>query len=405
MSDVNRLLCLNHGINAATNTFGTVPASMTAQLQPRSSVPSLLPRQRTTIERPLYVADGRRLPQILGARDVGPIELPLEFKGVNSNTGGAVSDWEAKMEQGNLLASIFGAVGVATSSAAPTASGSAGGVLTASSSVIQNLDIILFSTSSGGPYIRQVVSGGGSTSLVLDREFAGTATGTIVRLARWSVDPDLIDHKAIWFNAEWANFRRRYNDCAPSQMVLGFPNAGLVTFDSTWLPNDWSDQAEANPAFAAPAAGNPIVVSAAVFKMIETSYLLRNATLTISNGLAVRETMAGANGVQGAVCADKTNVMLEGEIFIGANDGTIGEMVDDSITPTLDSFLGSDATAGDAITVRDISLQVGTLAGGCMYVRIPEADIRGVVVEGGAFPVFKFQAMATGSAPLHLGVG
>lgn len=405
MTTVNRLLSLRHGINAAVNTFGTVPATMTLPLQPRASVPSLLPRQRTPIDRPLYVVDGRRLPQIQGIKDVGAIDLPLEFKGVSGNTGAAVAAWEAVMEQGTLLASIFGAVGTATSGAATTCSGTAGATLTVVSGTnIPDLSMILFTTTTG-TFIRQVVSGGGTTTLTLDRSASGTASGTVVRLGVYSVAPSTTDHKGIWFDAEWTEFRRRYNDCAPSSLKLGFPNSGLVTMDSTWLPNDWSDQAEADPAFSAPTAGNPIVISAATFMIAEVAYMLRNATLTIDNGTQVRETMAGANGVQGAVCADKTNIMLEGELFIGGNSGSIGELVDDSGTPTLDSFLGSDAVAGSAITTRDIALQVGTVAGGCMYLRLPAADFRGQVVEGGAFTVFKFSAMATGSAPLHLGVG
>ncbi len=405
MADIGRLLSLTAGLNASLNLFDSAPGSF-LPLLPRSSVPSLLPRGRTPIERPIVTVDGRRLPRIHGARDIGAIEMPLEFKGANNNTGGAVATWEDKLEAGVLLASLFGAVATATVGAAPTVAGGSGTALTASSTALANLDIVLVPTSAGGE-IRQVVSGGGTTSLVLNAALVGTPTNaaTIIRLGRYAHSPSTTNHKHVWFNAEWENARRRYRDCAPSAFSLTIPNTGLVEFDSTWMPNDYDDTAEANPAFVSPTAGSPIVSGGNTFIVAAKSLMLRSAKLTVGLGLAMRETSTGANGVKGGVCADKTAVMLEGECYVGDDVGTIGELVDDSGTPSLDDILGTDAALGAAITTRDVMLQVGTVPGACMFIRLPEADIRGQVVEGGAFNVLKFSAMACGATPLYLGVG
>lgn len=408
MTDVSRLLSLTYGINAAAQTIGTAPLSFNPLL-PRSQVGSMFPRSRTPIDRPLYSVDGRRFPRIHGVKDIAAIDVPLEFKGVNSNTGAAVAAWEAKMEQGNLLASLFGALGVATTGAAPTVSSNGPATLTVSSSVLADLDIILVTTSTGVE-ARQIISGGGTTTVTVDRNWVGTPTAasTVIRAARWQVSTALTAHLPIWFNAEGENWRRRYADCQPNSMTLNVPNAGLVEFDCQFLPNDWDDQVEADPAFSAPTAGSPIVSGGSAFFIGSTPYMLRNARLTMANGAVMRETTTGINGVRGGVCTDKTNIMLEGELYVGNNTGTVGELVDDAGTPSLNDILGDGLSTGAAITTYDIALQVGTAAGAALYVRIPAADIRSAGVrEGGPFAVLPFQAMATTpttGAPMTLGV-
>lgn len=414
MTDVNRILSLSYGLNAAAQTIGTAPGSF-ATLLPRAGVPSLLPRTRTPIDRPLYSADGRRFPRVHGVKDIGAIDLPLEFKGINSNTGAGITvagGWEAKMEQGNLLASLFGATAaVTTAGAAPTVSSSGAATLVVSSSVLADLDIILVQTSTGVE-ARQVISGGGTTTVTVDRNWVGTptASSTVIRAARWGVSTSLTAHLPVWFDVEGENWKRRYADCQPNSMVLNIPNAGLVEFDSQFLPNNWTDEADGALSFVAPTAGSPIVSGGSGFFIGNTPYMLRNARLTLNNGAVMRETTTGINGVRGGVCTDKTNIMLEGELYVGDNGGTIGEVVDDSGTPPLNDILGDGTSIvpGSAVSTYDIALQVGLAAGAALYIRIPAADIRSAGVrEGGPFAVLPFQAMATApssGAPLTLGV-
>lgn len=404
MTDVSRLLSLTAGINAALNSIGTAPGAFTA-IQPRSTVPSLLPRSREAIDRPLPSQDGRRFPRLQGRRNIDAINLPLELKGINNNTGGAVADWEAKQEAGMLWPSLFGAVAAATLNAAPTATSAAGVVLTASTNVLANLDIIGVATDKGLEW-RQVVSGGGTTTPSMNAALLGTVVpgSTIIRAARYTHAPSTTNHKHVWFNAEWENLRRRYSDCAPGGFEIVIPTTGIVEFNSTWLPNDWSDQAEADPAFSAPTAGQPVVSGGCSFIIAAKALMMLNAKLTVDNGTVMRESSTGVNGVVGGVCADKTRVMLEVEVYVGNDSPTIGELVDDSGTPSLDNILGSDAAIGDAITTRDVMLCVGVTAGASIFMRLPEADIRGEVVEGGPFNRAKLTCMATGSTPLYFGV-
>lgn len=408
MTDVTRLTSLTYGINASATTIGTAPAAF-ATVLPRSSPTSFLPRSRQAIDRALYSVDGRRFLRVFGVKDIGELSLPIEMKGVNSNTGAPVGAWEAKMEQGNLLASIFGAVGIITSGAAPTVTSGTGATLVVSTNVLADNDIILVTTSIGTE-ARQIVSGGGTTTVTVDRNWVGTptASSTVIRAGRYSISTSQTVHTPIWFNVEGENWRRRYQDCQPSSMVLNIPNAGLVEADFGFLPNDWDDQAEANPAFAAPTAGSPIVSGGSAFFIGNTPFMLRNARLTVNIGMVMRETTTGINGVRGGLATDKTNIMLEGELYVGDNGGTIGELVDDSGTPTLDSILGDGLATGAAPSALDLGLQVGTAAGAAMYLRLPAADFRSAGVrEGGPFAVLPFQAFATAptsASPLSLGV-
>lgn len=418
MSDVTRLTSLTYGLNASATTIGTAPGTF-ATVLPRSSPTSFLPRSRQAIDRALYSVDGRRFMRVFGVKDIGELQLPVEFKGVSGNTGAGITSaggWELVMEQGNLLASLFGSTAATTTAgAAPTVTSGTGSSLTVSTNVLANLDIILVQTSIGTE-ARQVVSGGGTTTVTVDRAWVGTPTASsaVIRAARYSVSTSQTVHTPVWFNAEGENWRRRYADCQPSSLVLNVPNAGLVEADFAFLPNDWDDQAEANPAFAAPTAGSPVVSGGSQFFIGANAFMLRNARLTVNIGMVMRETTTGINGVRGGLATDKTNIMLEGELYVGDNAGAIGDISDDddgagpAVAPYLADILGDGAATGAAPSSVDLSLQVGTAAGAAMFLRIPAADFRSAGVrEGGPFAVLPFQAFATAPAsgsPFSLGV-
>ena len=380
------------------------------------SAEGLLPRQNVPIERDLMAADGGRYPAIVGVQDLSPITLKTMFRGVNSNTGGAVSDWEAKMEQGYMLASFFGAVGDPTASAAPTISGVASTTLTVSSNVLADKDIILIpcSAATGTAEIRQVVSGGGTTSPVVDRTLQGTFTngGTVVRLARYQVDTSITQHAPSYIEGEWvdaADIGRAYFGCVPESLELDFPSGDMVSMQTVWQPNSWTDLAAANPTYAAPTTGSAIVVADARFMIANAEFLLENAKLSIKHTLRYRAATTGQNGRLGAVIRRKHDIVLSGRMFVGDNASSLGEVQDDSGTPTLSALLEDASTVGGLRTTRDISLQVGTVAGSCMYLRIPAADFRGQVSSVDGVTMYDFTAIATrpasGSESFYLGVG
>ena len=380
---------------------------------------SFLPRQRTPIERPLKSLGGRRYPHIRGAQDTADVSVALEMKGVNSNTGAAVATWETKLEQGYLLQSLFGTAAPATTGAAPTIAAAGhtpatGVVAFTAAANVQNGAVIAFSTASG-LQIGRVESGGGAstTSVTLQHPYSGAPVNasTVYRLAVYDVSDSVTGHIHAFFAAEGEDWRRDYFGCAPMSMNVAIPNTGLVTMSSTFSPTTWSDVAEANPAYADPTAGNPLVNDGAIFRLDGVEFLLRNASITYNCATAMRETSSRTNGKLGGVCGtgDGKSFMIEGELYLGDASTVLPEAIDNGSyaagAPQLVSMLGSDVAAGQVSTAREVALQVGTEIGGCMYALLPTADFRASVQAGGAFPVVKFQAVGTGALPATLAVG
>lgn len=410
MTDISRLQTLRYALHTNATTFTGTPGSL-FPLQITDEASSFLPRQRTPIDRSLRSLSGRRFPHLRGAQDVADLTVATEFKGVNANTGGAVTDWEAKMEQGYLLASLFGAVAPATASTASTVDSTghtpASGVLQVVSGTNYSVgQVIAFATSAGLQIGRVEVKA--TNVLTLQHPYSGTPTtgATVFRLGVYTVSDSITSHIHAFFSAEGEDWRRDYFGCAPMSMSIGIPNTGALTMSSVFSPTTWSDVAEANPAYADPTAGNPIVNDGAYFRLDGVEYLLRNASITYNCATAIRETATKTNGRLGGVCGtgEGKSFMIEGELYI-SDAATLGELQDNAGTPTMSALLGSDVAAGQVSTQREVALQVGTEIGGCVYALLPTADFRATVQTSGAFPVVRFQAMGTGALPAVLAVG
>lgn len=418
MTDILRLQTLRYALHTDANTFSGTPGTL-APLQITDDGASFLPRQRTPIDRSLRSLSGRRYPHIRGAQDVADVSVALEMKGVNANTGAAVAAWEAKLEQGDLLRSLFGAAAPATTGAAPTIAAAghtpASGVVAFTAAAnVQNGAVIGFATASGFQ-VGRVESGGGAatTTVTLQHPYSGTPTtsATVFRFAVYDVSDSVTQHIHAFFTAEGENWRRDYFGCAPMSMNIAIPNTGLVTMSSVFSPTTWADVAEANPAYADPVAGNPIVCDGGIFRLDGVEFLLRNASITYDCATAMRETMSRTNGKLGGVCGtgEGKSFMIEGELYVGPSGNSLNEMVDGGLVgtagPDIVEVLGSDVAAGQVSTAREVALQVGTEAGGALYALLPTADFRASVQAGGAFPVVRFQAMGTGALPATFALG
>lgn len=410
MTDISRLQTLRYALHTNATTFTGTPGVL-SPLQVTDDASSFLPRQRTPIDRSLRSLSGRRFPHLRGAQDVGDLTVACEFKGVNSNTGGAVADWEAKMEQGYLLASLFGAVAPATSSTASTVDTTGHTPATGVLQVVSGTNyavgqVIAFATSAGLQIGRIEIKA--TNVLTLQHPYTGTPTSgaTVYRLGVYTVSDSTTSHVHAFFAAEGEDWRRDYFGCAPMSLNIGIPNTGALTMSSVFSPSTWADVAEADPAYADPTAGNPIVNDGAYFRLDGVEYLLRNASVTYNCATAIRETASKTNGRLGGVCGtgDGKSFMIEGELYI-SNTATLGEVQDNAGTPSLVNILGSDVAAGQISTAREVALQVGTEIGGCMYALLPTADFRATVQTSGAFPVVKFQAVGAGALPAVLAVG
>ena len=414
MTNANRLSTLRCGLHSSVSDFTSTPTLTT--LQPTDGAESFLRRMRNEITRNLSSTDGRRFPRAFGGKDVSPLSLNLEFKGANANTGGAVSDWEAKLEQGALLASFFGAVATATSGAATTVDSTGhtpgSGILQVVSGTNVPVGAVIAFPTTVGMQIGQVASKA-TNVLTLASAYSGTPTtgATVTRMGVYSVDQDKTEHKHVMFSAEQnveatGNLRTDYFGCAPMSMELNFPNTGLVGFASQWGPTSWDSIAPGSPSFAAPTAGNPCVVDGLTFKIGGTAYVARNAKLRFDNGTVMREAGSNVNGVLGGVCGasgPKTTI-LEAELYFGGG-GAIAEILEATGTIDLGDMDGTDSNAGDIATTYNVEIFNGAAANGLLYGRLPGAEIKATVGQANGMTIVRLTATNTGATGATLAVG
>jgi hypothetical protein len=411
MTDVSRLSTLRYALHTNNTTFTGTPGTL-FPLRITDDGASFLPRNRTPIPRPLRSLSGRRYSHIRGVQDLADITVATEMRGVNSNTGAAVTDWEAKMEQGYLLASLFGAVAPATTGVAPTIAASghtpASGILAVVGTTTANGQVIAFS-SSAGLQVGRIASGGGTTTLTLDHPYSGTPTtsATVFRMGVYSVNDSATQHVHAFFAAEGEDWRRDYFGCMPMSMSLAVPNAGLMTMSSVFSPTSFSDVTEANPAHAEPTSGNPIVVDACRVWFAGNDVIARDITINYSAATTPRVASTRTNGRVGGVSStgDGKTFTVEFSVYLG--DATLpGELQDSAGTPTLNDLLGDGAIlSGQPSATRKVSLQVGSEVGAVVYAYLPEADCVVTTQHADGLTVARVVATGTGALPAILAVG
>ena len=409
MTDVSRLLTVRHALHSDSSTFTGTPGTL-FPLRCTDDVAGLYPRNRVALARNLRSQGGRRYSHARGSQDVADITLATEFRGVDSNTGAAVAAWEAKMEQGLLLQSMFGAVAPATTGAAPTIAASGhtplSGILAVAGLTTANGQVIAFATTTG-LQMGRILSGGGTTSLTLDHPYTGTPTtaATVFRMAVYTVADAVTHHVHVFLTGEGESWRRDYFGCAPMSMALSLASGQLVGMSSVFSPTSWADVAEADPAHAEPTAGSPIVADRVRLMIDGVEYFASNLSINYSNATQIRDVdTIGGNGRLGGVCGagDGKSFTIEGEVLIGATSPALtGELADAAMVP----LLGSDVNAGAVSTVREVALMVGSDVGAIMYALLPTADFVASTAIVNGLSRMKFTAVGTGTLPAVLAVG
>ena len=412
MTDVSRLLTVRHALHSDSSTFTGTPGTL-FPLRCTDDVAGLYPRNRVALARNLRSQGGRRYTHARGAQDVADITLATEFRGVDSNSGAAVAAWEAKMEQGLLLQSMFGAVAPATVGVAPTIAAAghtpASGIVAFTAAAnVQNGAVIAFASTTGIQMGRVESGGGGATTTVtLQHPYTGTPTtaATVFRMAVYTVADSVTHHVHAFLTGEGESWRRDYFGCAPMSMALSLASGQIVGMSSVFSPTSWADVAEADPAHAEPTAGSPIVADRVRLLIDGVEYFASNLSINYSNATQIRDVdTIGGNGRLGGVCGagDGKSFTIEGEVLIGATSPALtGELTDAVMVP----LLGSDVNAGAVSTVREVALLVGSDVGAIMYALLPTADFVASTAIVNGLSRMKFTAVGTGTLPAVLAVG
>lgn len=388
MTDVTRMLTLKGAKHTDVNTFTNTPGT-TRIIDPESH--GFYPRDYTRLERKLSSTDNRRFAATIGPKKLDPLNLGVRLRGVNGNTGGALVA-SSSLEVGEMFDSFFGANAVVPAGASTTATGGNGAtpnITVTSGAGFANGDMILVATSLGF-IAREVVSGGGTGTLVVDRTFSGTVTngGTAFRGVRWSINRAVHKHVPMYFNSEGEDWAVDWFGCFGESLLLDFKQGDVVKAGMTWRPNNWAPATEANPSFTGGVAGSEIVAIAANFYIANFSALVADLKLSFKNNVVAREAFQGANGYHGYEIVDKDDVKVSGSIYVG-DVTTLGELLYNSgATPP------SVKTLQSVNTVYDCAIEVAAGAGQSFYCRLPALEFRGDIVDKGGLAAFQFEGYA-----------
>ncbi len=388
-AEIDRILDLRFGKHSSAASFTATPGTL-RRLNPETC--DFRPKDHRRLERVLKSADNKRFSGVIGPSDLSAHQLSMMLRGTSS-PGGAAFTPQSTMDCADVLDVVVGSaspgpVGVACTAVAAGSDG-ATKTLVLSGTSYANGDMLLFSTDVG-VFLREVVSGGGTTTVVLDRIFTGTVVngGAVARAARWNHDPTVHDHVHGGFSVEAENWKQLVLGCMAESMEITFAEGEVAMLTTSWLPTVLTPDVDGSLSFTAPTAGQEIVCVNGAFWIGDVQYLTENMVLRWNNRLRPRRTPQGANGVLGYVVVEQDDVSLSGRIYAGSNSGSLGEMQYDAGTPSF-----RDLTEGN--TTRDIAFQIGTVAGAALYVRIPAADIRATAVESDGLTMWEVQAMAT----------
>lgn len=405
MSSPTRLLDFQFGLHGNLNDFTTAPSTY-RRIQLVGGGESLMPRELVAIDRnDIAALDGRGFAHINGPLNVDDIAPVTEFKGVNSNTGTAVTatGWLDKMEQGELMTSLFGSLPIATL-LAPTvaASGHTSTTLTFATATPVVGELILFPTNLG-PRIRQVSSVAGLIA-TFERPYTGTPTSAqpIIRAARWEWSPALPNHLHGGCLAESPDVLASFLGCAPVSWALAMPTGGKLMATWGFAPTDVDGfLAPLSPATTYPAAGAPIIALNSELFIGSERFFVDDLTLNYTTGNEPRTTPSSENGRMGGIAAQKrAGFTMTGVI---RNElAARGGVQRDTGTETLRTLLGDVAGPGAVAAERDVLLTIGRTAGAAMAVRMPNAQLFTTMAAVGSVVGVAFTATATRSASVGI---
>lgn len=337
------------------------------------------------LERNLRRGDNEKYARVVGPRDVPTLGFSTQLRGLNANSGGAVTTAK-QTELGPLLDVIMGANGTGGTGSTASASGHSSTTLAvASAASIVAGNAVLFEDTSDGWIAREVVSKSSNT-LTLDRAYTGTpvSSGVVYCGVSWYPDQDAPNHVHLAADVENIGLDRVKMFGGMGSVVVDFPaNGGLAmcawSFD---FSHDDDDESPASPTFSAPTVGTTIPCIDGTFWVGASELLMRDAKLNITPAKAQKQHYAALNGFAGYVVT-AIDVTLTGTLLMGA-------LTSEATQTTRRTLQGA--------STQDIAFQLGRGPGASIYVRLPAADFDCAKASVDGQDALTFTAMATRSA-------
>lgn len=344
--------------------------------------------EQTKIERDLKCGDMETTARIVGPKNVG-LAFDTEMRGCGTQGASGVAA-VAPATLGALLDSIFGVAGSAATG--DTISSAAVNELTVTNSNLADEDFVLLAGADSGNFqVRQITSGGGTTTPDIhtaltkdDNITEDPATGVVYGGVHWDLTNTNFDRDTLYFDLEGETTRHLYYGMIPNQLAINIPSdGGKVTCSWTLDGNNWEQAGSlANPVYSAPSDGDPLVAVDSPVWIDGYMFMARDISINISLRLPRKSTQFGINGYHGhgSVGADVT---VSGGLYLGADNLEAGS--------TWRSVANTAAT-------KDILIQVGRDPGNCFAVRIPAADLLVNETSFDGMDGLQFEAKATRTA-------
>lgn len=375
MGDQSKKRVWTIGKHSGTQDFSSTPATL-RQLMPLNAPVRLSPARRM-LPRTAIRSDGKRPVPHVGIKDVG-MTLPLEFilRGPSGSTGAAIVSATAT-ELGDLFDTCLGAA-VDPAGAADTVTGGNGATpnltVTSGAGTANGMVVGFLVDGSAVPVIRQIVSGGGTGTLVLDRDFSGTPTngGTLYRGPRWIVQPSVHELAHCYLRGEADNRMRQFYGCM-SKVGIKLPVGDRATAMFDFSFTDVDDAAEANPTYTGPTAGNGVVTNNNRLYLGDDPIMALDIELDYGGTMVPRIANSGPHDRQGYTvqrAGDNPVPVVKFKAYAGTNS-TLGEIADSTGNVRANYLQGWDKSAGEEARSFDLAVQAGNVFGGIFYARAP----------------------------------
>ena len=406
MSNLLRMLDVQVGLHADAADFLTAPAAY-RRLRIVVGGESFLPRGMTPISRNDVAAlNGQGFTDQRGPLDLAALAPVLKFRGVNANSGAAVSasGWLDKMEQGEILTSFFGALPVATTGAAPTVAGSGHTTtrLNTATTVPVAGQILMFETSAG-LRVRRVASVSNTTEANFTEPYTGTpvTASTVIRAATWLWDPSIRNHTHLGFLAEDQQQQSTFLGCAPDTLAMSMDAGAQLRMTLGMMPTTATGAAaKASPSVTYPASGDPILALNGELFIGAESFLPTGMSLSMSTGNVMRATPSSPHGVLGGIGEEKRGALQLSFTLRAGTSAARGEVQRNSGVETMRTILGITDGPQAISAGRNVFLALGRGVGGALGLSIPTANLAASMATDGGHTVFSCVATATDAASL-----
>ena len=342
--------------------------------------------EQTKLDRDLRCGDTVKTARVLGPKNPG-ISFTTEVHGLYTTAGDATAAVEGVTNAG-LLAGFFGAaVDLGTGDTISSASGTE--ITVTGSALADNDFVLLAGATSGANQVRQITSGGGTTTPDLDRALTeadgsaeDAATGVVYNSAVYALNDANADLNTLFFEIEGQTERHRLRGGTVTGLTINIADGGKLTYSWTVDGNDWDRTSLASPTYSAENDGSVVVGLNSPIWIGASIYMVRDLSISLTRRSARKTTQYGINGYHGHGTTG-TDVSISGSLYLGASD--------------LEAAAGFRDTLNSAATA-DLLMQFGDQPGACIAARVPAADFTATHTVLDGLDGISFEAMATRTA-------